>query len=61
MICYRDMSFCGNAHSCAHFPCERRLTEAQQEQANKLGLPVCLMSMKDTCKNYKEKECEEHY
>jgi hypothetical protein len=52
MICYRDSTFCTDTPDCAHMECHRRLTDEVKAKAEAFGLPVAVMSRKDSCLFY---------
>ena len=56
MICFRDKTYCLNAYECVTEPCDRRITDEQLKQAEKLGLAVCYVGLKNECKEFKERK-----
>lgn len=54
MICYKDMTFCGNSPECGNVDCDRKLTERDKAIAQRHDLPIAQAFFKDTehCPGY---------
>lgn len=52
MLCYRDQTFCTAAKNCATMDCHCRLTEADGEKADALGLPVAWANFAPICSKF---------
>lgn len=62
MLCYRDMTFCGNSDTCSKVrDCHRGITKEVQSAADSFGLPLAISDFKETCSEYKEKELDYDY
>lgn len=48
MLCYRDRSYC-DSKDCINSFCTRRLTEEIEVDAERVGLPICIVKMSETC------------
>ena len=52
MFCYKDMTYCSDAVTCANKDCPRRLIDEDIQRAEKLGLCISQASFAISCKVY---------
>lgn len=58
MICYRDMCFC-SSKTCLNKWCRRRITQEVEADAERLGLPIDVADIQESCTYYECSEVEE--
>ena len=52
MICYKDMTYCSDAVTCANKDCHHRLIDEDIQRAEKLGLCISQANFAIFCKVY---------
>jgi hypothetical protein len=50
-MCYRDRAYC--AGPCAYVKCARQITDAVTAAAERAGLPLAVMDLRDGCRSYR--------
>jgi hypothetical protein len=50
VMCYRDRTYC--AGPCANAECSRQITDEVTDAANRKGLPLAVMDLRDGCSFY---------
>lgn len=53
MLCYRDMTFCGNSKECLTTECPRYLSDDVITEANVFGLPLAVGEFKEGCLRFR--------
>lgn len=51
MICYKDMCFC-SSKTCTNTWCRRRITPEVVADAERLGLPIDVADIQESCTHY---------
>ena len=54
MLCYRDMTFCGNSKECLTTDCPRYLSDDVITEANVFGLPLAIGEFKEGCPRFRQ-------
>lgn len=59
MLCYRDMTFCGNSKECLTTDCPRYLSDDVIKEANVFGVPLSVGNFKSDCIRFRPIKKEE--